>query len=703
MTVTYAHAGMTATRLRRAILATVAAVLLVVVGIAAGPASAATPTPTPTLSGEVSATLAPLNNGVVAAGQSLSVAVAVENGTASPLGAGVATLAVADTPLSGRAELQSWLAGDGAFPAGTPVGTAAIAEVPSGETGNAGFLVPADDPALATRAAGVYAVWVVADAVSARSVIVVPRPTAAAVGVVVPITAGTLQTGLLTTAALEAMTASDGELTIQLDAVTGTPAILAVDPAIPAAIRALGTQAPASALEWLDRLEQLPNTRFALQFGDADVSTQLAAGLPSPWQPTSLVSYVDVDDFPAAPTPTPSADATGSSGVPDLAGLLDVGPAAGATYWPPTGTTSPAIVASLAASSPDAVTLVSSTSTGAGADGATVPARARTPEGANVLVYDTLISSALGDAAVHEDAAARAAALATASAHLAFASAETAGSPLLVVVDRGQERTRLGLRSAISAASGIAGITPVDLPTLVSAGAGAVTLLDQPADPARTAAIATLQSGADSITRFATVLDDPNLLTGAERAEALQLLGAAWLSDPVGWQAAMTAHAAQTTATLSSVTIVQPTSINLLTAGTDLKFWIHNDLPYPANVVLYAIPDDLRLTIDRETTVTVAAADSSGASNTPVVIPVRARIANGEARIGLSLRSPTYEPIGTDQVVDVNVRADWENVGLALLVLLVGGFLTIGVIRTIRRRRAKSAPDEQNDESETHS
>jgi hypothetical protein len=701
MTVTSAHAGITATRLRRAILATVAAVLLIMTGVAAGPASAATPTPTPTLSGEVTATLAPLNNGVVAGGEALSAAVTVSNGTTAPVDAASATLNLADAPLTGRAALQEWLRGEGGIPAGAAAAITAVPEVPSAGSVTASFLVPAADATLAGRAAGVYAAWVTVGPLAARSVIVVPAPTTAAVGIVVPITAGALRSGLLSAAALESLTASDGDLTVQLDAVAGTPAILAVDPAIPAAIRALGTTAPPSAVEWLDRLEQLPNSRFALQFGDADVSTQLAAGLATPWQPTSLVSYLSEDGFPAqrTATPTPAPDGTPATTVPDLAALLDVGAASAAAYWPPTGTTSPAIVGALAAGSPDALTLVASTSTAAGAAGETVAARGSTPESANVLVYDGVISLALRDAAIEPEGADRAAALAAASAHLAFATTEAAGSPLLVVVDRGQEHTRLGLRGAIAAATGIAGTTPLDLPTIAAAPANAVTLVAEPADAERAASIGSLQADADSIARFATVLDDPALLTGAERAEALQLLGAAWLSDRVEWQAAMTAHAAHTTGILSSVSIVQPTSINLLTAGTDLKFWIHNDLPYPANVVLHAIPDDLRLTIDRETTVTVSAADASGSSNTPVVIPVRARIANGEASISLSLRSPTMEPIGTDQVVDVNVRADWENVGLAVLVVLVGGFFTIGVVRTIRRRRrVKNAPDAEGTE-----
>ena len=59
----------------------------------------------------------------------------------------------------------------------------------------------------------------------------------------------------------------------------------------------LGTAAPDTATAWLDRLELLPNSRFALQFGDADIAAQLDTGLSTPLGPTSLTAYMNPDDF----------------------------------------------------------------------------------------------------------------------------------------------------------------------------------------------------------------------------------------------------------------------------------------------------------------------------------------------------------------------------------------------------------------------
>src|SRR5690606_22172964 len=108
---------------------------------------------------------------------------------------------------------------------------------------------------------------------AARSVLIMSDPAAAErevpLGVIVPITAGPRSVGLLSADELTEATGPDGRLTALLDAVASAPrlsTILAVDPAVLASIRVLGSAAPTVALDWLDRLDGMPNERFALQF-----------------------------------------------------------------------------------------------------------------------------------------------------------------------------------------------------------------------------------------------------------------------------------------------------------------------------------------------------------------------------------------------------------------------------------------------------
>lgn len=681
---TSARTGTPAFRRRRLLLAPLIAVAIVLG--AAAPVSAATPTPSPSPAGSVEVSVAPLSGGVLAAGEALTALVSLENDTASRAPGSTAELLLGDAPLNGSAALGDWLSGSTDVPAGRVVGSSAVEETAPGQSSSASVVVAADDPAIAGRGAGVYPLWVSLAGKTARSVVTIGTGPSGTVAVIVPITAPALTAGMLSTDELSSLTASDGALTAQLDAVAGTSAILAVDPAIVAAIRARGTSAPESARVWLQRLMDLPNPRFALQYGDADVSTQFAAGLDAPLTPTSLNAYVDLKAQPAQPTPAPTDQQQSEPTPPTLDALLDVG--AGATptiYWPPSGTASPELVGWLTAATPGAITIVDSTQVSAAST-----SHARTG-GGELLVASAGASAALQAASTATQPTTRAADAAAAAAHLTFASASAQGSPVLVTLGRSATRDPQGLRGAISAAT--TGMTAVGLSSVLGASPTETQVSAGSVDPSRPAALTSMLAGAAQIDSFATILDDPSLLTGRERAAILQVLGGAWLGDPSAWQTAVDAHAEATATTLDSVSIVPSTALNLLTAGTNLRFWVRNDLPYPVNVVLVAAPDDLRVDVERENAVVAAAS-----ANTLVEVPVNARIGNGDVKIDLSLRSPAYVPIGQTQTVDVNVRADWEGIGLAALVALAAGFLTIGVVRTIRRRKRDKADAARTDE-----
>ncbi|HYI51079.1 MAG TPA: DUF6049 family protein [Microbacterium sp.] len=700
----------------RGVLAT-ATLLVLAAPLAAAPASAVpafamstqpAPTPTPTSdvpSGETVFTLSPVANGTVRPGEGLAVSVILQNGTSVATGPATVTLSLGTAPLRDRAALTAWLAGETAGVALSPVGSTTLAAVLPGSEQVDGIVLAPGDPVLAGRAPGVYplsATYESADGqvVSTSAMIVPGQGTAeVGIGVVVPITAGAITDGLLTPLQLAGLTSPAGALTDQLDAVEGTASILAIDPAIPAAIRALGTAAPVSATAWLARLEALPNSRFALQFGDADVVAQLQAGLARPLRPISLQAYMDPADFvpPADATPSPSPTAAPTAPVyPTVSQLTDIGGARENVYWPGTGTATPDVVATLGGLVVDdreSVTLVPSTSTAAGASGGTVPGRTVAGD-ADLLVYDADVSRELHDASVAEETSVRGAPLTAAAAYLAFAVAETGGEPVMVTVDRGEDRSRVALRTAITSAAQAPGVTPLTLGSIAARIPAAVEIADAPTDQARVDAASALSSEEASLTRFATILDDVTLLTGPERAEILQILGLAWLPDPEGWQMSLEAHRVATATTLDSVGILPPSPINLFSAGAPIPIWVRNDLPYPANVVLYATPDDLRLDVAKATEATVGPQ-----SNTRVQVPVQARVGNGEVSVQLQLRSRTLEPIGAPQVVEVNVRADWEGIGLTVLSILVGGFLVLGIIRTVLRLRARRARGRQAEHS----
>lgn len=628
------------------------------------------------------------------------MSVGLQNGTDAELPPSTVTLSLGSAPLADRDALTSWLGGGVAGVALTEVAVGGLEAVEPGSEQVGALTVPADHPALAGRAPGVYPLAASypseAGTVTSTSVMIVPaddRPDVG-IGVIVPITAEPREGGLLTSDELALLTAPEGALTAQLDAVAGTTAILAVDPAVPASIRVLGTAAPEAATAWLDRLEALPNSRFALQFGDADVTAQLQAGLPRPLAPTSFRAYMTPTDFPAptasptpTPTPTPAPTSTtgGATPLPDSAELLAVGePRRDGVYWPADGSADADVVAKLgglAEGDSSSLTILPSTTTTAGARGETVSAHGRVGD-AGVLVYDEAVSTALHEASLRDAAWLRGAALTEAAAYLDFATTQSDG-PLLVTVGRDDERSRVGLATAIATASAAPNVTPRTLGGLTAGAPDDVQLTDVEPSAERAAAASVLLADESEVARFATILDDPSLLTGRERAELLQLLSVRWVGDEA-WPTALSAHRTATGETLDSVALLPTSPGDLYGANASLRFWVRNDLDYPVNLVLYTTPDNLRLDVQSETTIV-----ATPQSNTRVEVPVQARVGRGEVTLALQLRSPTFVAIGEPQSVRVNVWAEWEGVGIAVLAVLVGALLVIGVVRTVLRVRRR--------------
>ncbi|MBD3943479.1 hypothetical protein IF188_17440 [Microbacterium sp. NEAU-LLC] len=699
-----------APRLATAVLAAAAALTVALPAPAlAIPALAATepsPTPTPTSSiapGTTVFTLSPVSNGIVRAGDALTVWVSLQNGTDVELPATDVTLSLGRTPIATRNDLRDWLGGDVEGAAVAPVAVEPLPAVQPGGSEEGAVTIAGDDPALAGLTPGVYplAASYSSDTglVTSTSALVVPDDARepVAVGVVVPITAGPRIEGLLTSDELAELTAPDGTLTSQLRAVTGTNAILAVDPAIPASIRVLGTAAPQPALEWLSQLEALPNSRFALQFGDADVTAQLQSGLRRPLAPTSFTYAMSPSDFAATtpspeptptPAPTPSATTAPDDELPSTAELLDIGAVGDdAFYWPADGTADADIVTALGGLGTDegpALTVIPSATTRTGSAGGTVAAHARLGD-AQVLVYDSDVSTELQEGSSIDQTWLRGAPLTAATAYLAFATAESSG-PLMVTVGRGEDRSRLGLGTAISAAASAPSVEPRTLAALTASDAGTTELVDIDASPERAAAASALVADEEELGRFATILDDPALLTGRERAGILQVLGVGWVGDPE-WPTALADHRAATSTTLGSVSLLPTTPTNLFGSRAPLQFWVRNDLPYPVNLVLYTTPDSLRLDVQSETNVI-----ATPQSNTRVDVPVQARVGRGEVTLTLQLRSPVFVAIGEPETVDINVWADWEGVGITALAVVVGSLVVVGVVRTVLRMRRRRHP-----------
>ncbi len=637
----------------------------------------------------VSLSIAPDDRGIVSRTQPVRLTVTAANGGDQPLAAGDVSVQRGERRLVSASAVDDWLS-DGAAPgAFEEIATADLGAAPAGDATQEAISVDPADAGTDALTPGVYPVRAVFEAgderLRARTVIVVPRTSTAggSVGVIVPITAGARAAGVIDAETLAELTGPDGDLRAQLDAVTATPAILAVDPAIPASIRALGRSAPADAVAWLDELLALPNDRFALQYGDADLAAQVGAGATSPLEVTSFAAYLDPADFTGVDgdEDTATADPSATPGapvLPSLDELLDVGAARDAVYWPATGTAGVETVRALSAvadTEDRPVTIVpSSVVRGDAAARATV-------DDADVLVYDAELSALLEDASAAESEAERAALLAQVTARSTFTPAS---EPLLVTVDRAGGRSAAALRDAIAAAADLPGRADVGLSGLLAADPDAVALRSVAPDDARVDVLREFRDAQAGLARVATVLDDPELLLGSERATELHLIGNAWLDDAAGWAEAITAHRERIATWSEGVALVPSTPITLAGTNSSLVFTVRNDLPWPATVDLSAAPNDARLVVQDAAGVPLGAQQT-----TRVEVPVTALVGSGESSIDLQLRSPSGIELGDRQTVDVSVRADWESVAVVTLSILVTGLLVLGVVRTISRRRRR--------------
>lgn len=683
--------------LRGAVALALGSALLVASPLAAAPASAATIEPD---DGAVSVSLTTGQYGVMAPGGTLTTTVTITNTTSDELSGGRATIELNRTPLADDAALSAWLddgTADGAF---GPLGTEQTEAVQASESTSVSLVT--SPSALGDLAEGVYPIRVSmagastgdVTATGATSVLIVSAASDAQISVLVPITATPAGGALLTADELTALTAPDGALTAQLDGVVGTAAVLAVDPLIPASIRALGTSAPMDAVVWLDRLESLSNERFALQAGDADAAVQADAGLEQPLTPLPLTSLLSEDDFDGAdvdptPSPTPTATPTESATpvptevvLPTDEELLAVPGDLGGIVWPVANvTTADLAVFDHYLSDAAAATVLPSTSIGS-STGALVDI-----DGEDVLVYDAEASAALSEAAAADDEAARERSIAEGLAALSFSTDE---NTLMIGLDRDETRSADALRQTILSVSALG--RSAALTSLREGDVDSATLTGAE-DDGRGAALTQLLDDEKSLTAFSSILDDPTLLLSPERLQLLRVIGVGAAEE---YADAAAAHHTANLATLDAVGVQEPSAIQLFTAAAPLPVWVRNDLPWPVNVTLSAAPSDARLDVQPSAEVV-----AQPASNTRVKLPVEARVGSGELNVTFSLASPTGVHIGTDQTAAVTVRAEWERIGLGILGGLIALLLVLGIVRTVvRRRRGATKNDDAEDDAD---
>ena len=687
---------------RRGIAAGVVLGLLGGFSLFAGTAAAsATETTTPAESAAAAElTLSAARGATLRSGQDLVLTGSLTNTGSATLQSGVLEVRV-ESDLSNRAQLRSAFADPGSVK-GPVVAAIQTQPVASGAVSPVTVIVPAATVTglLAAGGWGPHALAATLDVsgtteAETSSALVwadgAPPSTVQAT-VVLPVTVAPGQSGILTADELTAETAPSGPLSRKLEALSTSPAtVIALDPRIVASIRVLGANAPASAVEWLDQLESLPNAVIPLQYADADLSLERIGGAASPLSPLSLAWALDPAAFAAPATSTPSPDGTAPSDTPAIPEAPTLEEAVEWSYsaedvaWPSSDSVSAADLPFLSAAGFDRVVLSSSN---VASTGRTHDAVAQLRD-MTALISDADISAELSEAAFADTEAESQQAASMAAAELAAVATEAPGQDrtVLITLDRAGETASTSTSTTLSTFRSLPGVVEAGSAILTAAaGASAVTLIDSVRPGAEVAQ--TLLNQDARISPYASVIAQPELLIGRERGRLLSVLSAGWAADPAGWTTAVGETSTHFDEVLHAVTVVRGSPITAVGNFDSVPIYVRNDLGYPVQVNIDPRPSNGRVIMQP-----VSATIEPGESQR-VFLPTK-WIANGTVTIGIVLSSAsTGLQIDGPSYLSLDVQAYWETAVLAVTAVLVVGLFGFGIYRNVARRRRRAAEAE---------
>lgn len=140
---------------------------------------------------------------------------------------------------------------------------------------------------------------------------------------------------------------------------------------------------------------------------------------------------------------------------------------------------------------------------------------------------------------------------------------------------------------------------------------------------------------------------------------------------------------------VSSLRVQASSTINLISQASEFPVHVTSSLPVPITVDVVVHSEDRRLEFETVTAVLPATA------TTTVGVPVRA-VGSGNVSTRVEIIGDEGQLLGTGTDINIRVRADWENVGTAVIAGAFLIILIIGIIRSARRgRRTNPVPAAQ--------
>jgi hypothetical protein len=505
------------------------------------------------------------------------------------------------------------------------------------------------------------------------------------VAIVVPLSVQAGATGFVTAAQLSTATSTTGYLTRMLDAIVDKPVAIAIDPMIIVSIRILGSDAPESAVGWLDRLSRATNDTFELSYADSDVTLALQAGSPNVLEPQGFGFSTQAARFSESTSGGTQSRANESgNGLPTAEDLLSWDYSLNHISWPVANTVTSADIDKIAASG-FSTTIVSSDNAERVSSDA---ANARL--GNNTLVVtEAELSSEFNNAVTASDTSSWQSSLMDLSSMI-VATTPRSGAPAsyVLALDRGLVGNPAQLQNTINGLDIDPRFTVSTLAEVMSGASTTARIVDAPHPESKIALVSPLLSNEAADSEFAQVAIDPTVITDQRRIRLLASLAPHWNRYPGGWGVATQAFLADSVALRSRVGIVASSEITFAADRGMLPITVRNGLSQGVTVFISVRPRTPLLAIENPSFELTIEPNSQRKA----LIPAEA-LSNGTVELIVSIRSSAGAIIGQPTSVTTRVQAGWETpVTLALGVLLVAIF-AIGVIRTVRRRRAGEPGD----------
>jgi hypothetical protein len=136
---------------------------------------------------------------------------------------------------------------------------------------------------------------------------------------------------------------------------------------------------------------------------------------------------------------------------------------------------------------------------------------------------------------------------------------------------------------------------------------------------------------------------------------------------------------------IPSVHIIAGSDINLLASDAKIPVRVKNDFGTDLRVMVHAAASNGRLSIPAPVQITIPANTAVNAQ-----IPVKA-IGSGEVNLSVWLETFSGLRVGDEVELKVNVNADAENAILIVFTAMICVLGTLGLVRTLRKRRERVA------------